>query len=190
MGIAKGQDSQAENLLQNIPPSLRLATPSICFVEALTTLEQAEKYNQDFLQRLDIQIHEAERDENSQIAELLGTLLRQSKVGFFERKNEIERRFYVAFNQLISKAEIITLNTNIFQESFNRNILENHIMDKLILEFIVHHARLYPNEIKVFLSSNSKEFGKREVTEVLQDAGILYFNKTQNFLGWLQSQSN
>ena len=93
MGIAKGQDSQAEYLLQNIPPSLRLAIPSICFVEALTTLEQEEKYNQDFLQKLDIQIHEAERDKNSQISELLVSLLRQSKVGFFERKNDIKRRF-------------------------------------------------------------------------------------------------
>jgi len=130
MGIAKAQDSQAEDLLQNTP-LLRLATPSICFVEALTTLEQAEKYNQDFLQRLDIQIHEAERDKNSQIAELLGALLRQSKIGFFERKNDIERRFYEAFNQLMSKAEIITLNTNIFQEIFNRNILENHIYRRI-----------------------------------------------------------
>ncbi len=123
IGIAKGQDSQAEDLLQNTPPSLRLAIPSICFVEALTTLEQEEKYNQDFLQKLDIQIHEAERDNNSQIAELLVNLLRQSKVSFFERKNDIERRFYAAFNQLASKAEIMTLNTDILQQSLNRTIL-------------------------------------------------------------------
>ena len=190
IGIAKGQDSQAEDLLRNTPPSLSLAMPSICFVEALTTLEQEEKYNQDFLQKLDIQIHEAERDKNSQIAELLVNLLRQSKVSFFERTNDIERRFYAAFNQVASKAEMITLNTDILQQSLNITILEKHIIDKLILEFIVHHARLHPNEIKVFLSSNSKEFGKREVTDILQDTGILYFNKTQNFLGWLQSQSS
>ncbi len=39
MGIAKGQDSQAEDLLRNTPNSVRLAVPSFCFVEALTTLE-------------------------------------------------------------------------------------------------------------------------------------------------------
>lgn len=49
MGLAKGQDEQAENLLQNTPISVRLAVPSICFLEALTTLEQEEKYNKDFL---------------------------------------------------------------------------------------------------------------------------------------------
>ena len=69
-----------------------------------------------------------------------------------------------------------------------RNILERHLTDKLILECIIHHARLHSSETKVFLSSNSKEFGKREVVEILQHTGIQYFNKTQNFLGWLQSQ--
>lgn len=66
--------------------------------------------------------------------------------------------------------------------------MEKHIIDKLILECIIHHARLNIDEIKVFLSHIYKEFGKREVIEILQDAGIQYFNKTQNFLGWLQIQ--
>ncbi|MBE9038499.1 hypothetical protein [aff. Roholtiella sp. LEGE 12411] len=39
-------------------------------------------------------------------------------------------------------------------------------------------------------TSVSNEFGRREVIEVLRDSGIQYFNKTKNFLGWLQSQSN
>lgn len=190
MGIAKGQDSPGENLLKNTPPLVRLTMPSICFVEALTTLKQEEKYNQDFIRKLDIQINEAGRDENSQKAKLLVNQLKQTKITFLERINEVEQRFYTAFNQLSSKAEMITLNTSILQENLNRPILEKHVMDKVILECIVHHARLHPNETKVFLSSNSKEFGKREVTEVLRDTGVQYFNNTQNLLGWLQCQSN
>jgi transposase InsO family protein len=73
---------------------------------------------------------------------------------------------------------MMTLNTGILQESLNRPFLEQHVIDKLILECIVHHARLHPDEIKIFLSSNSKEFGKREVTEILRDSGVQYFNKT------------
>ncbi|WP_155960671.1 PIN domain-containing protein [Fischerella sp. PCC 9605] len=188
MGIAKGQDSQAENLLRNTPNSVRLAVPSFCYVEALTTLEQGEKYNQDFLRRLDIQINEAQRAKKSQPSQLLGSLLDQSRISFLERINEIERNFYLAFNLLASKAEMITLNPDILQGSLNRTILEKHIIDQLILECIIHHARLNIDETKVFLSSNSKEFGKREVIEILQDAGIQYFNKTQNLLGWLQAQ--
>lgn len=45
MGIAKGQDPQAQNLLLNTPTSIAIVIPSICYVEALTTLEQEEKYN-------------------------------------------------------------------------------------------------------------------------------------------------
>ncbi len=188
MGIAKGQDPQAKNLLLNTPTSVCLAMPSICYVEALTTLEQEEKYNKDFLRSLDIQINEAERDKTSQKSQLLLSLLKQSKVSFVEHKNEIIQGFDTAFNQLLSKAEEIPLATEIIQESFEKNILEKHLIDKLILECIIHHARLHVSETKVFLSSNSQEFGKREVVEILQNSGIQYFNKTQNFLGWLQSQ--
>ncbi|MHC5727719.1 MAG: PIN domain-containing protein [Nostoc sp.] len=189
MSIAKGQDSQAQELLQNTPSSLRLVVPSICFIESLTTLEREEKYNLDFLRKLDIQINQAERD-NSDNARLLLFRLEQSRTSFLERNNEVKERFDVAFNQLISKSEMITLSTGIFQRTLNREIFDKHIIDRVILECIIFHAGLHTNENKLFLSANSKEFGRREVIEVLRDSGIQYFNKTQNFLGWLQSQSN
>ncbi|MEH1846677.1 MAG: hypothetical protein V7L25_17190 [Nostoc sp.] len=103
VGIAKGQDTPAQDLLQNTPSSLRLVVPSICFVESLTTLEQEEKYNLDFLRKLDIQINQAERD-NSDNARLLVSRLEQSRTSFFQRTNEIKERFDVAFNQLVRKS--------------------------------------------------------------------------------------
>jgi glycerol-3-phosphate cytidylyltransferase-like family protein len=189
MAIAKGQDSQAQEFLQNTPSSLQLAMPSICFVESLITLEQEEKYNLEFLQKLDIQINQVGRD-NSHNAQLLLSLLEQSRTTFLERTNEVKERFDIAFNQLLQKAEMITLNRSIFQETLNRAILEKHIIDKIILECIIFNANLYPEEIKIFLSSNSKEFGRREVTEIFSNIGVQYFTQTQNFLGWLQSQSS
>lgn len=101
MSIAKGQDSQAQELLQNTPSSLRIVVPSICFVESLTTLEHEEKYNLDFLGKLDIQINQVER-YNSDNARLLLFRLEQSKISFLKRNNEVKERFDVAFNQLIS----------------------------------------------------------------------------------------
>lgn len=187
MSIAKGQDLQAQELLQNTPSSLRIVVPSICFVESLTTLEQEEKYNLDFLRQLDIQINQAERD-NSDNTRLLLFHLEQSRTSFLQRTNEVKERFDIAFNQLAMKSEMITLTTGIFQGTLNRAIFEKHIIDKIILEWIIFHAGLHPNENKLFLSSNSKEFGRREVIEVLRDSGIQYFNKTQNFFSWLQSQ--
>jgi len=95
----------------------------------------------------------------------------------------------MAFNPLSSEAEIITLNPVMFQESWERNILEKHLLIKnLILECIIHHTQLHVSETKVFLSNNTKKIGKREVVEILQNTDIQYFNKTQNFPGWLQSQ--
>lgn len=189
MGIAKGQDPPAQELLQNTPSSLRLVMPSICFVESLITLEQEEKYNVEFLHKLDIQINQAGRD-NSDNARLLLSLLEQSRTTFLERSNEVKERFDIAFNRLAQKAEIITLNKDIFQETLNRPILSKHIIDKIILECIIYHANLYPQEIKIFLSSNSKEFGRREVTEILSNIGVQYLSQTQNFIGWLKSQPN
>lgn len=190
MSIAKGQDELAENFLQNIHISVSLAIPSICYVESLATLEQEDKYNEDFIRRLDIQVNEAARDKTSQNAQLVVNYLKQAKISFLERTNDTEKRFYIALNQLFTEAEEIPLTTEIIHKSLAINILEKHFMNKLIIECIVYHARLNQDEIKVFLSSNSKEFGRREVIEILRDSGIQYFNKTQNFLGWLQSQSN
>ena len=40
------------------------------------------------------------------------------------------------------------------------------------------------------LQNTPSSFGKQEVQEALRDAGVdKYFSRTQNFLGWLQSQS-
>ena len=139
---------------------------------------------------MDIQVNEATRDKTSQNAKLVVNYLKQAKISFLERTNDTKKRFDIALNQLLTKAEEVTLTTEIIHGSLTRNILEKHLMDKLIIECIVHHARLHPDEVKIFLSANSNEFGKREVIEVLQNSGIQYFNKTQNFLGWLQSQSN
>ncbi len=47
MGIAKGRDVEAQNLLLNTPTSISIVIPSICFFEAQMTLIQ-EKYNKAF----------------------------------------------------------------------------------------------------------------------------------------------
>ncbi|MEA5503483.1 PIN domain-containing protein [Halotia wernerae UHCC 0503] len=190
MSIAKGQDELAESFLQNTPTSIYLAIPSICYVESLATLEQEDKYSQDFIRRLDIQVNEAAIDKTSQNAKLVVHYLKQAKINFLQRNNDTKKRFYLALNQLFSKASEITLTTEIIHGSLARNILKKHLMDKIILECIIFHAGLHPHENKIFLSNNSKEFGRREVTEIFRDAGIQYFNKTQSFLGWLQSQTN
>lgn len=188
MGIAKGRDLEAQKFLRNTPASVSIVIPSVCFLEAQITFREDEKYNQLFFQSLDIQISETERDVTSENARLLSSRLQQTWTSFQDRIDDTKKRFDFAYKQLASNAEEIPLELALIQESLQRRIIEKHLMDKVILECIIQHARLHPDATKVFLSSNSQEFGKREVNAILRDAGILYFSKTQNFLGWLESQ--
>ncbi|MFM6001768.1 MAG: hypothetical protein ACKPE3_02680 [Sphaerospermopsis kisseleviana] len=55
-------------------------------------------------------------------------------------------------------------------------------MDNLILQSILDHAQLYPQENKEFISNNSKDFGTSEVKNALEPAGIRYLTMTQHFL--------
>ncbi len=78
MGIAKGRDVEAENLLIDTPTSVSIVIPSICFFEAKMTLIQEEKYNKVFFDSLNMQINEAKRDITSENARLLYARLEQS----------------------------------------------------------------------------------------------------------------
>lgn len=188
MSIAKGRDLQAQNLLLNTPSSIRLVVPSICYVESLLTLEKEEQYSQRFIQELDNKISEVGRDKTSLHAESLRASLEQSRIGFIQQVNSVQDRFYEAFEQLYNKAQIINLSKGILDDSLEKNVLEKDLIDRLILNYILYHARSHSSENKVFLSNNHKEFGKMEVREVLQSHNVLYFSTTQNFLGWLNSQ--
>lgn len=190
MSIAKGRDLQARELLLNTPASIHLVVPSICYIEALLTLEKEEQYSQRFIQEIDNQINEVGRDKTSQYAEFLRSSLEQSRIGFIQQINSVQERFYEAFDQLYNKAQTITLNKSILDDSLEKNVLEKDLLDRLILNYITYHARSHSNESKAFLSANYKEFGKREVREILQSHNVLYFSITQNFLGWLNSQQN
>lgn len=190
MGVAKGQDAEAEDLLLNIPATISIAIPSICFLEARMTFQQEEKYNQDFISKLIMQISEAERDVTSEKARSLYAQLQQSRVSFLERINDTKNRFKFAYDKLTNNAEEIPLGVTAIQDSIERGILEDkHLIDKIILECIIHHARLHPNTKKAFLSFNTQEFSQRKVTNLMRDASIQYFSKTTNFLGWLEAQN-
>jgi hypothetical protein len=190
MSIATKRDFEAQDLLMHTPPSVQLTVPSICYIE-VTTLEKEEQYSKTFLKDLDNRISEAGRDQTSAHAGLLRSLLEQSRISFSQRLNDIQTRFYDALNILCSKAEMITLNTNILQNGLDKTILEKELIDRLILNYISYHASLFSAEDKVFLSCNNKDFGKPEVREALRNAGIIqYFSNTQAFLGWLRAQLN
>jgi len=191
MSIATGRDPQASTLLRQMPAFVQLTIPSICYMESFSALEDEVKRHNYFKQQLENQISEANRDLTSQHARSLFLKLGQCKIDYERRRNDIEVRLRESIEQLSQNAEMIDLTANIIQESLNVTIIAKDPTDNLILHCILSHARLHPTETKVFLSGNVKEFGKLpEVQDALREVGITkYFSRTEDFIGWLQSQS-
>ena len=196
MTVAKGQDPQADRLLQDIPSSVRLVIPSICYLEALSLWEEKKKYSKQFQEQLNNQINDSARDNTSPHAKSLLFYLEQSNLANKRRLNDIQNRLSQAIDQLLIKAEMITLTAEILREISETTLIKpetflikNDLMDNLILHCVIGHARLHPIENKVFLSGNNNDFGKQEVQVALRDAGVKYFTRTEAFLGWLESQS-
>lgn len=188
MSIATGRDPQANTLLLNTPASVQIAIPSICYMEALSALEADLKYRRRFSDELRLRLSDAERNVTSQHAKFLFLHLRQA---FAENRaliEEVEEVLLAALNQLTTKAEMIALTTDTIQASLQSSLTDEPT-DKLILNCILNHARSHPIEVKMFLSGNTNDFGKREVQEALRNVGVnQYFSSTQAFFDWLRSQ--
>ncbi|MEG4323459.1 MULTISPECIES: PIN domain-containing protein [unclassified Microcoleus] len=190
MSIATGCDPDAIMLLRDFSSSVQLVIPSICYMEAWSAFEDELKRQNSFKEQLNRQISETKRDVTSEYAPSLHFYLEQSLLYYLERIDEIELRLREAISLMSENAEMIALNPEIVQASLNEILIEKDPTDNLILHCILSHARSHSTESKVFLSGNVKEFGLSKVRDALQEVGITkYFSRTEDFLGWLQSQS-
>lgn len=191
MSIATGREAEAIMLLRELSPSVRLVIPSICYMESLSALEDELKRQNYFQQQLSRQISETKRDVTFGQVTSLSFHLEEAFIYNRTRIGEIKFRLREAIYLLSQNAEMIALNPEIIEASLNTTLIEKDPTDNLILHCILSHARLHPTETKVFLSGNVKEFRQLpEVQDALLEAGITkYFSRTEDFLGWLQSQS-
>lgn len=190
MSIATGRDPEANNLLVSVPTSVSIAIPSICCMESLSALEDEIKRRNRFFSELEKQISQLKRDLTSPSAQSLVFHLEEALNENEALINDVNTRLFAALELLATKIEIIQLTSDILRESLNLTFIEQDPTDNLILHCILNHAGLHPNEVKVFLSNNTKEFGLPKVRDALQQAGVTkYFSRTPDFLGWFQSQS-
>ncbi|WP_066425868.1 PIN domain-containing protein [Anabaena sp. 4-3] len=197
MSIAQGQDLAANQLLNSLPESLRIIIPSICFIEALATFEKEKKDRTEFARELDKQINKATRDMDSHNAKRLVLQLEQARILNQRLLNEINYRLYDVIDKLIENAEIINLNNQLLRDITDITLIfpehlqiKNDLIDNLILQCILNHAKSHTTDHKVFLSENKNDFGKPDVQEALSRSGVRYFSLTQDFLSWLQSQNS
>ena len=190
MSIATGREAEAIMLLRDLSSSVQLVIPSICYMEALSALEDELKRQNSFKEQLSRQVSETKRDVTSEYATSLSFYLEESFISYGYRVGEIKSRLREAISLMSRNAEMIALNPEIVEASLNATLIEKDPTDNLILHCILSHARSHSTETKVFLSGNFKEFGIPAIQDVLLEAGITkYFSVTKNFLGWLQSQS-
>ena len=196
MAVAKGQDLKAVDLLQDIPSSIRIVIPDICYIESLTTYKIDKRKRLDFQEEMDKQIKELNRDKTSDYARLFMGNLGEARINNELLINDIQDRLFTTIDQLLNNSELINLNKSLIHNIAETTIFQteawlvkNDIMDNIILQSILDHAQLYPQEDKAFISNNSKDFGKPEVQYALRNAGIRYFTITQHFLDWFNSRS-
>lgn len=195
MAVAKGRDIDAAQLLRNLSPLVRLAIPAICYVEVINTY-RIDKQNQlKFQAEMEKQINEAMRDKISVHADLFKVSLERASIENLLLLNDVQDRLDEIINLLTENSEIINFDNNIIKDisdnifiATETLLIKNDLMDSLILQCIVSHANQHPHDQKVFISGNTKDFGKKEVREVLNSVKIKYFSHTRNFLGWLDSQ--
>ncbi|PSB30503.1 hypothetical protein C7B69_08585 [filamentous cyanobacterium Phorm 46] len=190
MSITTGREAEAIILLRDLSSSVELVIPSTCYMEALSAFEDELKRQNSFKEQLSRQISETKRDVTSEHAAALSFHLEESLLYYVERIDEMKFRLREAISLMSINAEMIALNPEIVQASLNETLIEKDPTDNLILHCILSHARSHSTESKVFLSGNVKEFGLSKVRDALQEVGITkYFSRTEDFLGWLQSQS-
>lgn len=195
MAVAKGQDLKAVDLLQDIPSSIRIVIPDICYIESLATYKIYKRKRLDFQEEMDKQIKELNRDKTSDYGRLFMGNLGEARINNELLINDIQDRLFTTIDQLLNNSELINLNKSLIQNIAETTIFQteawlvkNDIMDNIILQSILDHAQLYPQEDKAFISNNSKDFDKPEVRYALRNAGIRYFTITQHFLDWFNSR--
>jgi hypothetical protein len=187
MSIAKGQDSQAENLLYNPPNSIKIFIPDICYIEAVSVYKLEKQEKLKFKRELELKITKIDRDKTSNYAPLLSQQLQETIITDDDLLNDIEDRLTNAINTPITsinlefkKLQDICKSMLIQPETL---LIKNDIMDNLILQCILDHAQSH----KAFISNNSN---RPEVQDALRNAGIKYFTITQYFLDWFNSRSS
>ncbi len=197
MTVAKGRDLDAEKLLRNPPSLIRIAIPAICYVEAINTYRIDKQNKLKFQAEIEKQINEAMRDKTSVHAKSFLISLEKAYIENPLLLNDVQNRLSSTIDLLLENAETINFQNHIIQQICSQVFLEtetllikNDLMDNLILQSILDHATQHPNERKVFISGNTKDFGKQNVQQILNSAGIQYFSNTKNLLGWLESQSS
>lgn len=186
MSIATGRDRDADRLLSATMPTVRMAMPSICDMEALGALEGERKRFLEFARSLDDRSKQIRRDVMSPHAISLCEYLEQSRIKSGDQFNDVEMRFCSAMLLISARVEPIEPSPTIIRASLDNVHIKQDSKDNLILHCIIDHARLHHDQERRLLGGNSKEFGIQGVKEILREGGVSrYFTEAKTFIDWV-----
>lgn len=194
IGFAKSQDEDSEKLVNNTSLDrttlIKIVTPSVCCMESLSVLNDEISKSNRFRDNLNFEREKLKGDKNSQYSREIQRCLQEAKIKNEARLNEINNRLVQVLEWASQKIELIPLKSDILSTSLQQGLITDQT-DNLILHCILDHARTYPNtssdDKKILLTANSNDFGTPEIKRILQEVGIKYLTRTEEFLGWLQS---
>lgn len=200
MAVASGREVNADVLFAIPSETLHIALPEVCIMEAFSAFEDELKRRNRFGQELDTQKSNISRDSSSKSAKSLLRLLELARIDNDELLNDIRARLQIIVERLTTQtpefrgAELLALSdlTPFSTEAIigkGSSFIPDQPTDSLILTIILNHARNHPDETKILLTENKKDFESALVSETLQDAGIRYFSQSGSFLGWFNAQS-
>ncbi|MBG1271315.1 PIN domain-containing protein [Nostoc sp. WHI] len=189
--FAKNQDKNSEDLVyskfSDKMSLIKISTPSICYMESLSVLKNERNNSNRFKDNLDTEITKLQGDINSQNSKEIQKCLEEAIIKNKARINDINIRLFKVLEWAANNVELINLESSILITSLNQQFIPDPT-DNLILHCILAHAKTSSDDQKVLLSGNSKDFGTKEIKQVLGAAGIQkYVASTGDFLGWLQS---
>jgi hypothetical protein len=159
-----------------------IVVPGICFQEALAWLTKETRERRGFGDSIQKQVEQLRRDISGATAPLI-SLLEQAVVENDDHIAFTSDRLFWAIEKLSKCAEILPITASLLEVSRNE-ILIPGFTDNLIAHTILDHARSSPIADKGFLTENHKDFRRQEMRAALKAAGIKYFAKTEDALGW------
>jgi hypothetical protein len=187
MSIAKGQDRDAEMLVSSPPADIRLAMPCVCFMEALSVLNNERKSQKKFMHELNNYTTDVQRNVISPYAKTLYHHLKEARIASDGLLNDIQTSLYNALEQLSQKAEIIGLTGEMISTSLKERYIDDPT-DNLIFVCILRHAGINTVVPRAFMSGNYRDFDQGDARLALDAAGVRFFSRTEAALGWLQTQ--
>jgi hypothetical protein len=187
LSIAKGQDRDAETILSKPPSQIRLTIPCVCFMEALSVLNNERKSQKRIVHEINNYATDVQRNLVSPSAKALYHHLREARIESDGLLNDIRTGLFAALAQLSENAGIVDLTPMMVNASLTQRFI-NDPTDNLILICILEHALLNPSVPKAFLSGNYRDFVQDKARAALDVAGIHFFSRTEAALGWLHTQ--